>query len=72
MGLTIKLNKTIELTSADVEAIVKEYLLRETKDQYKVSFKVNKESHGYGPSEHDVLVFSGCTANMLTEQFERM
>lgn len=61
---------TVTLTPDEISELITRYLKEEGYEVTAVEFKAGLETRGYGPSEHDAVVFRGCSvsANFVTER----
>ena len=61
---------TVTLTPDELSELVTRYLKEEGYEVTNVEFKASNETRGYGPGEHDVTVFKGCsvTCSFVTER----
>lgn len=62
-----KLTK-LEISERAVKSIIRDYVeINYQVDVTDVNFLVNREIEGYGPMEHEVVRFKGCTVTMKGE-----
>ena len=61
---------TVTLTPDEISELITRYLKEEGYEVTSVEFKAINETRGYGPGEHNVTVFKGCSAacNFVTER----
>ena len=61
---------TVTLTPEELTKIIKAYLEKEGFEVRDVDFKVSIDTEGYGPCEHEVPSFNGCTVGcrLITER----
>ncbi len=66
-------NTTTHLTELDVKEIIKNHFKRSSGfnlNDEDISFKVSRESRGYGMGEYETTVFKGCDVNVKEKFYE--